>query len=163
VFVGHVICFTIFQRIYPKKRGFQIYYTNLPMFTIKSLPLFTTCHSSLDPLFHNLKDLDSRLGAAGHVSSPTYFSNLLEDKNRRLWIKLTLSLILRVHLRLGGYFIWSASLIAPHIKKIDNYLGYEHLTASMQPRKYSKDTFKVKSGRTRRCLQKYSDACSTRL
>jgi hypothetical protein len=41
-----------------------------------------------------LGDLDSRLGAAGHVSSATYFSNLLEDKDRRLKIKLTLSLIL---------------------------------------------------------------------
>jgi hypothetical protein len=44
-------------------------------------------------------------GAAGHVSSATYFSNLLEDKDRRLKIKLTLSLILRVNLRLGGYSI----------------------------------------------------------
>jgi hypothetical protein len=62
-----------------------------------------------------LGDLDS--GAAGHVSSATYFSNLFEDKDRRLKIKLTLSLILPVNLRLGGYSIWSASLIAPHIKK----------------------------------------------
>jgi hypothetical protein len=60
----------------------------------------------------NVRDLDSRLEAA-----TTYFSNLLEDKDRRLKIKLTLSLILRVNLRLGGYSIWSASLIAPHIKK----------------------------------------------
>jgi hypothetical protein len=51
------------------------------------------------------------------VSSVTYFSNLLEDKDRRLKIKLTLSLILRVNLTLGGYSIWSASLIAPHIKE----------------------------------------------
>jgi hypothetical protein len=29
-----------------------------------------------------LEDLDSRLGAAGHVSSATYFSNMLEDKDR---------------------------------------------------------------------------------
>jgi hypothetical protein len=53
----------------------------------------------------------------GHVSSVTYFSNLLEDKDRRLKIKLTLSLILRVNLRLRGYSIWSASSIAPHIKE----------------------------------------------
>jgi hypothetical protein len=53
--------------------------------------------------------------AAGHVSA-TYFSNLLEDKDRRFKIKLTLSLILRVNLRLEGYSIWSASLIAPYIK-----------------------------------------------
>jgi hypothetical protein len=65
----------------------------------------------------------------GHVSSATYFSNLLEDKYRRL----------------------------------DNYLGLEHLVASMQPKKYSEDTFKMKFGRTRRCLQKYSEDCSTRL
>jgi hypothetical protein len=45
----------------------------------------------------------------------------------------------------------------------DNYSGHEHLTASMQSRKYSEDIFKMKFGRTRRCLQKYSDACNTRL
>jgi hypothetical protein len=56
-------------------------------------------------------------GAAGHMSSATYFSTVLEDKDRRLKIKLTLNLILRVNLRLGGYSIWSASLIAPHIKE----------------------------------------------
>jgi hypothetical protein len=49
--------------------------------------------------------------------------------------------------RLGGYSIWSASLIAPHIKK-DNYSGHVHLTASMQSRKYSEDIFKMKFGRT---------------
>jgi hypothetical protein len=37
--------------------------------------------------------------------------------DRRLRIKVILSLILRVNLKLGGYFIWSASLIAPHIKE----------------------------------------------
>jgi hypothetical protein len=42
-------------------------------------------------------------GAAGHVSSVTYFLNMLEDKDRRLKIKLTLNLILRVNLRLRGY------------------------------------------------------------
>jgi hypothetical protein len=61
--------------------------------------------------------------AVEHVSSATYFSNLLEDKDRRLKIKLTLSLILQVNLRLGGYSIWSASLIAPHIKKTGQLLG----------------------------------------
>jgi hypothetical protein len=62
-------------------------------------------------------------GAAGHVSSATYFSNLLEDKDMKLKIKLTLSLILRGNLRLGGYSIWSASLITPHIKKTGQLLG----------------------------------------
>jgi hypothetical protein len=59
-----------------------------------------------------------------------------------------------VNLRLGGYTIWSASLIALHIKE-DNYSGHEHLTASMRSRKYSEDTFKMKFRRTQRCLQKY--------
>jgi hypothetical protein len=63
-------------------------------------------------------------GAAGHVSSMTYFSNLLEDKDRRLKIELTLSLILRVNLKLGGYSIWSASSTASYIKE-DNYSGYD--------------------------------------
>jgi hypothetical protein len=31
-------------------------------------------------------------------------------------------------------------------RRLDNYLGHEHLTASMQPRKYSDDTFKWSSG-----------------
>jgi hypothetical protein len=121
-----------------------------------------TCHDSLDSLFQNLGIWIQGLGTAGHVLSSTYFSSLLEDKSRRLKIELTLSMIQRVNLRLGGYSIWSASLIAPHIKE-DNYSGYEHLTASTQPRKYSKDILKMKFRRTRRRLQKYSDACSTRL
>jgi hypothetical protein len=105
--------------------------------------------------------------AAGHVSSTTYFSNQPKDKDRRLKIELTLSLILRVYLKLEGYFIWSASLIAPHIKE-DNYSGHEHLKASTQPRNYTKETFKMKFRRTRRCLQKYSTmkslgTCQTRV
>jgi hypothetical protein len=87
-------------------------------------------------------------GLQGHVSSATYFSNLLEDKNRRVKTKLTLSLILRFNLRLGGYSIGSASSIAPYIKEdLTNYSGHEHLTASMQSRKYSEDTFKMEFGR----------------
>jgi hypothetical protein len=53
----------------------------------------------------------------GHVSSMAYFSNFLEDKDGRLKTNLTLSLILRFNLRLGGYSTWSASLIAPRIKE----------------------------------------------
>jgi hypothetical protein len=60
------------------------------------------CHDSLDPLFQNLGIWIQGSGAAGHVSSATYFSNLLEDKDKRLKNKLTLSLILRVNVRLGG-------------------------------------------------------------
>jgi hypothetical protein len=56
-------------------------------------------------------------GTAGHMSLVTYFSNLLEDKDRRFKAHLTLGMILEFNLRLGGYSIWIASLIAPHIKK----------------------------------------------
>jgi hypothetical protein len=66
--------------------------------------------------FPNLGIWIKGLGAPGHVSSMTYFSHFLEDKDRRFKINLTLSLILRFNLRLGGYSIWSASSIAPHIK-----------------------------------------------
>jgi hypothetical protein len=93
------------------------------MFTIKSLPSYIACHDCLDPLFQNLGIWIQNSGASGHVSSVTYFSNLLDDKDRRLKIKLTLSLILRVTLRLGGYTICSANLIAPHIKKIGWLFG----------------------------------------
>jgi hypothetical protein len=101
------------------------------------------------------------------VSSATYFSNLLEDKDRRLKIELTLSLILRVSLRLGGYSIWSASLIAPHIKE-NNYLGNEHLAASMQSRKYSEDIFRMKTpsevlGHLEYLAMKSSGAYQTRI
>jgi hypothetical protein len=107
----------------------------------------------------NVRDLDSRLEAA-----TTYFSNLLEDKDRRLKIKLTLSLILRVNLRLGSYSILECEFnCTPYKRRLDNYSGHEHLTVSMQLSKYSEDTFKMKFGRTRRRLQKYSNARSTRL
>jgi hypothetical protein len=36
----------------------------------------------------------------------------------------------------------------PYKRRLDNYLGNEHLTASMQPRKYLEDTFKMKFERT---------------
>jgi hypothetical protein len=56
-------------------------------------------------------------GLQGHMSSTTYFSNLLEDKNRRFKTNLTLGLILRFNLILGGYYIRNTSLIEPRIKE----------------------------------------------
>jgi hypothetical protein len=82
------------------------------------------------------------------VSSATYFSNLLKDKDRRLKTKLTLSLILLVNLRIGGYSIWNAKFNrTPYKRRLYNYSGHEHLTVSMQPRKYSEDTFKMELGK----------------
>jgi hypothetical protein len=44
----------------------------------------------------------------------------------------------------------------PYKRRLDNYSGHEHLTTSKQPREYLEDNFKMKFGRTRRRLQKYS-------
>jgi hypothetical protein len=55
--------------------------------------------------------------AAGYVSSRDHFLNSLEDKERRFKTNLTLNLILRCNLRLGGYSIWSVIFIAPHIEE----------------------------------------------
>jgi hypothetical protein len=38
----------------------------------------------------------------------------------------------------------------PYKRRLVNYLGHEHLTASMQPSKYSEDTFKMEFRRTQR-------------
>ena len=53
---------------------------------------------------------------------------------------MTLSLILRFNLRLGGYSIWSAS--TSRTISEEEIRGQEHLIASMQPGKYSKDYLK---------------------
>ena len=107
-------------------------------------------------LYSKTWDLNSRLGGCEtHVIDGLFFSNFWKIKTERFKTNLTLSLILRFNLRLGGYSIWSASFIATHIK--EGYSGYEHLIATKQSRKYSEDTFKMKFGRTRRCLQKYSE------
>jgi hypothetical protein len=86
--------------------------------------------------------MDSRLGGAGHVSSVTYFLNLLEDKDRGLKTKLTLSLILQVNLMLRGYSIWSASLITPHIK--EDLTTTQGMSTS-QPRRSQESTWKTPS------------------
>jgi hypothetical protein len=57
-------------------------------------------------------------------------------------------MILRVILRLGAIPYGVRVQSHPYKRRLDNYSGYEHLTASMQPRKYSEDTFKVEFGRT---------------
>jgi len=51
--------------------------------------------------------------------------------------EMTLSLILRFNLRLGGYSIWSAS--TSRTISEEEIRGQEHLIASMQAGKYSED------------------------
>jgi hypothetical protein len=54
---------------------------------------------------------------------------------------VTLSLILRFNLRLGGYSIWSAIFHRTPYQRSNS--GHEHLITSMQPRKYLKKNFKT--------------------
>ena len=69
----------------------------------------TPCATTFGSLIPNLGIWIQGSGAAGHVSSTVYFSKFWKIKTRRLKTDLTLSLILRFNLRLGGYSIWSAS------------------------------------------------------
>jgi hypothetical protein len=83
-------------------------------------------------------------GLQGHVSSVTYFSNLLEDKDRRFKTNLTLSLILRCQPKAQRLLHTECEFNrTPYKRRLDNYSGHEHLTASMQPRNYLEDTFKM--------------------
>jgi hypothetical protein len=96
----------------------------------------------------------------------------LGDKDRRFKIKFTLSLILRVNLRLGGYSIWSASLIAPHIKNTEQLLrawAFQSLDAAKEVlggylqdevRKNSKTLSEI-LGRLQYSATKSSGACQT--
>jgi hypothetical protein len=62
-------------------------------------------------------DLDSRLEGCGTCVIDGLFFKYLEDMSRRFKTNLTLGLIVRFNLRFGCCSIWSASLIAPHIKE----------------------------------------------
>jgi hypothetical protein len=54
---------------------------------------------------------------------------------------VTLSLILRFNLRLGGYSIWSTIFHRTPYQRSNS--EHEHLIASIQPRNYSKKNFKT--------------------
>jgi hypothetical protein len=83
-------------------------------------------------------------GATVHMASTAYFLNFFKDKERRFKTKLTLNLILRFNLRLGGYSIWSASLIAPRIKEEDLQTSRDLSTS--QSRSSQPSTRKTPSG-----------------
>ena len=55
-----------------------------------------------------MKRFKFKTGGCGIYVSKIYFSNFLENKEEKK-TEVTLSLILRFNLRLGGYSIWSAS------------------------------------------------------
>ena len=85
------------------------------------------------------RDLNSRLGGCGIYVSEIYFSIFLENKEEKT--EVTLSLILRFNLRLGGYSIWSASTSR-------TIYDQEHLTASKQI-EVLEGLLDVSEGRTR--------------
>jgi hypothetical protein len=64
-----------------------------------------------------------------------------KSKQRRFKTNVTLSLILRFNLRIGGYSIWSTIFHRTPYQRSNS--EHEHLIASMQPRKYSKKNFKT--------------------
>jgi hypothetical protein len=70
----------------------------------------------VDPFFQTLGFGFKTRGCWTRVINGLFFK-FLEDKSKRFKTNLTLSMILRFNLRLGGYSIWSASFIAPHIKE----------------------------------------------
>ena len=70
--------------------------------------IFSFCHKFTLILKSKWRNLNSRLGGCGICVSEIYFSNFLEYKEGKK-TEVTLSLILRFNLRLGGYSIWSVS------------------------------------------------------
>ena len=69
---------------------------------------FSFCHEFTLILKSKWRDLNSRLEGCGICALKIYFSNFLENIEGKK-TEVTLSLILRFNLRLGGYSIWSAS------------------------------------------------------
>ena len=69
--------------------------------------IFSFYHEFTLILKSKWRNLNSRLGGCGIYVSEIYFSNFLKNKKKKT--EVTLSLILRFNLRLGGYSIWSAS------------------------------------------------------
>ena len=90
--------------------------------------VFIFCHEITLILKSKRRDLNSRLGGCRIYVSEIYFSIFLENKVEKK-TEVTLSLILRFNLRLGGYSIWSASTLRTIY---DQDLGLEHLTALKQ-------------------------------
>ena len=122
--------------------------------------VFSFCHDISLILKSKWRDLNSRLKGCGIYVSKIYFSNFLKNKKKKT--EVTLSLILRFNLRLGGYSIWSASTSrtiydqdfgawAPHSLEAN---GSTWRTTQCIWRKDQKDILTTWS--TRRHLAKYS-------
>jgi hypothetical protein len=76
MFVEDVICFTIFSENSSRKKMFlnllhQFVHAHHQIFNV----IYVACHDSFEPLFQNLGIWIQGSGAAGHMSSVTYFSN----------------------------------------------------------------------------------------
>jgi hypothetical protein len=85
-----------------------------------------------------------------------------KSKQGRFKTNVSLNLILRFNLRLGGYSIWSAIFHRTPYQRSNS--GHEHLIASMQIRKYSKKNFKMKlQKKAEDYFGSIREACSTQL
>ena len=71
------------------------------------------CHEFTLILKSKWKDLNSRLGGCGICVSEIYFSNFWKIKKKKT--EVTLSLILRFNLRLGGLLHMEREYFAHHI------------------------------------------------
>ena len=106
----------------------------------------------------SFRDFDLRHGSCGICALEIYFSIFLKN-NKGKKTEVTLSLILRVNLRLGGYSIWSASTLRTiYMIKIS---GFEHLTASKQL-EVLEELLDVSEGRDRSNQKDVLTTCSTR-
>jgi len=99
----------VFNRLYTVFKGnFVNIWDANGFFPFKGSFHYLFCHEFTLILKSKWRDLNSRLGGCGICVSEIYFSNFMENKEGKK-TEVTLSLILRFNLRLGGYSIWSAS------------------------------------------------------
>ena len=104
------------QRVKPLEVFNQLYTVFRAILWIFGMPtdsfllreIFSFCHEFTLTLKSKWKDLNSRHGGCRIYLSKIYFSIFLKNKEEEK-TEVTLSLILRFNLRLGGYSIYSAS------------------------------------------------------
>jgi hypothetical protein len=133
-FLGSYLINHFFRVNCPEKRGFlsfEFKFCQLHHLGLYFLNREHCCHDLWDPFFPKFE----RFGFKARGLCDTWhrlliFRKYSKDKKKRgLKTNLTLSLILRFNLRLGGYSIWSAIIHRTPCKKRNS--GHEHLIASM--------------------------------
>jgi hypothetical protein len=80
-----------------------------------------------------------------------YFSNFLEDKDRRFKTNFDPQPNSSSQPKARGLLHMKCEFnLTPYKRRLEDYSGYEHFKASMQQVKYSEDSFKMKFRRIRR-------------